>query len=214
MSSLATTGSSAIEIDPAAQAVLEFWFGDALSLGWPSESRKDLWFGGGAELDQRITQSFGHLVAAALAGNLSPWQEDPLQRLALVVLLDQFTRNVFRAQAQAFSGDGVAQALVTDAMAREWDTQLPLAGRVFLAMPWMHAESLELQLRCVGYFDLLCATAGPEHRAALRGHLEAAEEHRDIVVRFGRFPHRNKALGRASTPEELSYLAKGKNFGQ
>ncbi|MCY7307380.1 MAG: DUF924 domain-containing protein [Rhodoferax sp.] len=214
MDSIAAAGSSATNVDPAAQAVLEFWFGDALSLGWPSESRKDLWFGGGAELDQRITQNFGPLVTASLAGDLQLWQKTPLERLALVVLLDQFTRNAFRGEPQAFSGDGVAQALVTDAMAREWDTQLPLAGRVFLAMPWMHAESLELQLRCVGYFDLLCATAGPEHRAAIRGHLEAAEEHRDIVVRFGRFPHRNKALGRASTPEELSYLANGKNFGQ
>ena len=197
-----------------AEAILEFWLGDALTLGWPSSSRGDLWFGGDAELDRQIEQSFGQLVRQAVQGGLVPWEDSVNERLALVLLLDQFTRNVFRGQATAFAGDARACALAQDGLARGWDRQLPLAGRVFLAMPMMHAESLEVQEQAVAFFTDLHANADKEQRNRVLGNLESAREHHAIIARFGRFPHRNAVLGRVSTPEEAQYLETGRRFGQ
>ncbi len=194
--------------------VLHFWLEDGLELGWPSRSLSALWFGGGDALDQAIRDRFGPLVHQAVDGALTDWEAVPLNRLALVLLLDQFTRNVYRGQARAFAGDGRAQALALDALNRRLDAGLPLAGRVFMAMPLMHAEDLAVQHRCVACFEALLAGAPPDRAADLQGHLDAACEHRDIVARFGRFPHRNISLGRASSAPEQDYLAKGKRFGQ
>ena len=199
---------------PEARAILEFWLGDALTLGWPSSSRADLWFGGGAALDQQIEHRFGDLVRQAVQGGLAPWENDAHERLALVLLLDQFTRNVFRGQSEAFSGDKRACALALDGLASGWDRQLPLAGRVFLAMPLMHAESLPMQERALAFFTALHADADPQHRDTVLANLESAREHHAIIARFGRFPHRNAALGRSPTPQETAYLHSGKRFGQ
>lgn len=197
-----------------AARVLDFWFGDGLVLGWPSQSRKELWFGGGAALDADVTQRFGEQVEAALRGGLADWETAALDRLALVILLDQFTRSVFRGQARAFSGDPRAQQLVRDALALGWDRQLPPAGRVFLYMPLMHAEDMALQDDCVRRFGQLVAQSGPRHGESLSGHLAAAEEHRAIIARFGRFPYRNRVLGRTDTEAERDFLARGPRFGQ
>jgi len=197
-----------------AQAVLEFWLGDALELGWPSQDSGPLWFGGGAALDRDIESRFGHLVRDACAGGLVSWEGRPLDRLALVILLDQFSRNVFRGQAQAFAGDTRAQALVMDALAHCWDRQLPLAGRAFLYMPLEHAEVLALQQECVRRFATLVAEAAPQCLDALQGHLKYAQMHHDIIARFGRFPHRNAVLGRTSTAQEQEFLLDGPRFGQ
>ena len=194
--------------------ILRFWLEDGLELGWPSRNLGDLWFGGGQSVDQHIRERFGNRVSEALDGDLASWEALPLHRLALVVLLDQFTRNVFRADARAFSGDARAQALTLDAIDRRQDVGLPLVGRVFLAMPLMHAEDLEMQHRCVGVFESLLAAAPPDRVEGLRSPLESAREHRDIVARFGRFPHRNAVLGRVSSAPERAYLDKGKRFGQ
>ena len=194
--------------------VLHFWLEDGLELGWPSRSLSALWFGGGDALDQAIRDRFGPLVHQAVDGALTDWEAVPLNRLALVLLLDQFTRNVYRGQARAFAGDGRAQALALDALNRRLDAGLPLAGRVFMAMPLMHAEDLAVQHRCVACFEALLAGAPPDRAADLQGHLDAAREHRDIIAGFGRFPHRNAALGRTTSAAELAYLTKGKRFGQ
>lgn len=194
--------------------MLEFWLHDALRLGWPSQDMRALWFGGGAVLDRLIDTRFGHQVRDALSGGLASWEARPLDRLALVILLDQFTRNVFRGQAQAFAGDARAQLLATDALAHGWDAQLPLAGQVFLTMPLMHAETPTMQDECVRRFKQLLTSAAPEHVKALRGHLEAAEKHRDIIAEFGRFPYRNAMLSRASTAREQEFLQTGPRFGQ
>lgn len=200
--------------DPAAAGVLDFWFGDGLSLGWPSASRSALWFGGGAELDRQIAERFGPLVQLAAAGGLAPWADHPPDRLALIVLLDQFTRNVFRGQARAFDGDARACALAIDAFDRHWDRDLPMVGQVFLAMPLMHAESVEIQHRCVAEFERMAASAPEAWQGHLQDHLKAAREHRDIVLAFGRYPHRNGVLGRASTSAEVEWLRNGRRFGQ
>ncbi len=194
--------------------VLDYWFGDALERGWPSQSRSALWFGGGKAQDADITARFGACVEQALADGLAHWEDTALERLALVVVLDQFTRNVFRGQARAFAGDTRAQALVSDALHRGWQAELPLACTVFLLMPLMHAEDLALQDECVRRFQQLHDGAPPERRQDLQGHLKFAREHRDIIARFGRFPYRNAAMGRARSAQEMEFLRDGPRFGQ
>ncbi len=199
---------------PLAQAVLQYWLQDALALGWPSHNLGAIWFCGGAALDQEIETRFGPQVREAIAGGLTDWENAPLPRLALVLVLDQFSRNIFRGRANAFDGDARAQALVTDALVRDWDRQLPLAGRVFLYTPLMHAESITLQDESVHRFKALLADAAPARLQSLQGHLEYAQQHRDIIAAFGRFPHRNAVLGRANTAGEQEFLTNGPRFGQ
>jgi uncharacterized protein (DUF924 family) len=196
------------------QQVLDFWFGDGLTLGWPSDDRSALWFGGGAALDTQISERFGALVDQAVDGGLSDWEQPVSARLALVILLDQFTRNVYRGQARAFAGDGRSQRLVLHALPLGHDDELPTVGRVFFYMPLMHAESPTLQDECVLLFEKLARQSPSEMQQKLQGNLKAAHEHADIVRRFGRFPHRNTVLGRANTPEEDSFLQNGPRFGQ
>ena len=135
--------------------VLDFWFGDGLTRGWPSDDRSALWFGGGPALDEQIRSRFGALVERALTGELTDWETSIRDRLALVILLDQFTRNVHRGHARAFAGDLRAQRLVLQSLALEQDAELPTIGRVFLYMPLMHAESPALQDECVLKFEAL-----------------------------------------------------------
>ncbi len=199
---------------PMALEVLQFWFGDALQSDWPADDRHPLWFGGGAALDQQITDRFGPLVQAALAGGCQDWEADLASRLALIIVLDQFPRNMFRGQPRAFAGDARAQQLVQQTLALGQDAALPRVGRVFLYMPLMHAEHLDLQDACVSRFAALLEDATPELREALANHLRFARLHRDIVADHGRFPHRNAALGRACTPAEEAFLENGPRFGQ
>ena len=194
--------------------ILDFWLGDGLALGWPTQDLGKRWFGGGAALDQEIRARFGAQVVQAVGGGLQDWERQPLSRLALVILLDQFTRNVFRATGQAFDGDARAQQLVLQALARQEDRQLPWVGRVFIYMPLMHAEDLALQEECVACFSRLLADAPDTLKPRLQGNLDFARQHQDIVARFGRFPYRNAVLGRANTPAEAEFLLKGPRFGQ
>ena len=199
---------------PSADDVLNFWFGDASVRDWPAEDRSALWFGGGAELDQRIRDRFGPLVDTALQGQLQEWEGPLSSRLALVIVLDQFSRNVHRGQARAFAGDGRAQKLVLQTLALGLDDDLPIACRVFLFMPLMHAESVVLQYECVARFSELLQHGPPDIADHLRGNLRAAQQHLDIIEKFGRFPHRNAVLGRTSTPAEEAFLQDGPRFGQ
>lgn len=201
-------------MSPGPDDVLEFWFGDGLSQGWPTDDRSALWFGGGAALDAQIRERFGALVEQAVDGGLADWEQPVRARLALVILLDQFTRNVYRGQARAFAGDGRSQRLVLHALPLGQDEELPTVGRVFFYMPLMHAESPALQDECVMLFENLVRQSPPELQPKLAGNLRAAREHADIVARFGRFPHRNAVLGRPNTPEEHSFLKTGPRFGQ
>ncbi len=197
-----------------AQAILDFWFGDGLITGWPTQEMKAIWFGGGPELDALIKTQFGEQAVQAVEGGLQAWEQQPLSRLALILLLDQFTRNVFRGSPRAFEGDGRSQQLVTDALRKNWDRQLPLVGRVFLYMPLMHAENLTLQDECVSRFTQLRIEAPETLKARLQGNLDFAVQHRDIIAQFGRFPHRNIAMGRVATSAEESFLLNGPRFGQ
>jgi uncharacterized protein (DUF924 family) len=194
--------------------VLTFWLGDGMTKGWPSQEMKDLWFKGSKGLDAQITARFGSTVEDALADGLQAWESAIDERLALVILLDQFTRNIFRGTARAFAGDARAQRLAASTLAVEEDRRLPTVARVFLYMPLMHAEDLSRQDTCVASFEQLLRSAPTGLAYRLQDNLDFARQHRDIIARFGRFPHRNAVLGRNSTPQETAFLQDGPRFGQ
>ena len=186
-------------------SVLEFWF---------SPDMCKQWFTGGAELDGDIRQRFGTAVALAQAGELIDWESEPPSRLALVILLDQFSRNIFRGKSKAFAGDERAQRLVNRALARNTDLALPWLGRMVFYMPLMHAEDLQLQEEGVRRFRSLAVAAPDDLREDMQSSLRSSEQHRDIIARLGRFPHRNLALGRTNTALEFDFLKSGPRFGQ
>ncbi|WP_110673884.1 DUF924 family protein [Salinicola sp. RZ23] len=169
------------------QAVCDFWF-ETLSA--------KQWFAKDAALDGEIAERFGTTLAAAARCELWHWRDSPTGRVAEIVVLDQFSRNVHRDTPAAFAQDPLALALAQELIARGEDTALPLAQRIFAYMPFMHSESLAIHARAVTLFD----TPGMEAQ------LDYEHRHREIIQRFGRYPHRNAILGRVSTPEEIAFL--------
>lgn len=166
-----------------AEEVLQFWFG---------QDRKR-WFEKNDAFDAEIRQRFLALYEKALTGALDPWQREPRSCLALVILFDQFPRNMFRGTARAFSGDEQARACARIIVGKGWDKGYSEDERSFAYLPFEHSESLEDQDLSMRLFE-----GNPN--------LEWARKHWEIIRRFGRFPHRNAALGRASTPEEIEFL--------
>ena len=206
-SSASSASSAAAAEDPRIATVLEFWLGAPVPTDASALTRQPLWFTKSDALDQEIRSRFGDWVRDARAGRLDGWAETAHGRLALVVLLDQFSRNAWRGQPESFAGDAQALALALAAQDNgHWDAVAPLA-RFFLALPLEHAEDPALQARSVALFQQLVAQATPETQPVLAGALDYAEQHQDVVARFGRFPHRNAVLGRASTEQEKTYLA-------
>jgi len=201
---------------PRAQEVLDFWFGreDPLS---PRQfaARLHLWFGGDdppevvAERDATIAQRFRPYIDEAAAGALDHWAGSPNRLLALVLLLDQFPRHVFRGRARAYAQDHRAMTFTLHGLATGADAALTLAQRLFLYLPLQHAESAAMQEESIAAYRRLLADAPDQHRELFQSVLQFAEQHREIIQRFGRFPHRNAALSRRSTPEELEFLEKG-----
>lgn len=198
-----------------AREILELWFGSSDVRADADPAKRVLWWGGGPALDAEIRERFGALHARALAGELDGWADTPPGRLALIVLLDQLSRNIHRGRAGAFAGDGAAQRHALAAIAAGEDRALGPDQRGFLYMPLEHAEDLALQERSVALFTALAADLPPERQAAGETLVDFARRHRDIVARFGRFPYRNAVLGRESTPEERAWLATDpETFGQ
>ena len=187
-------------LEPSAvQQVLNYWFGP---LGSESDGQiRTLWFQKSDTTDAEIRERFGALIAQALAGELDAWNSTPLGRVAMIIVLDQFTRNAFRDSVRAFAGD--AQALqVALALLESADYgQIEPLQRWFVLMPLEHAEDSAIQQRSVAEFEALAA-ADPR----LMDALDYARRHQGVIQRFGRFPHRNQALGRVSAAEELTYL--------
>lgn len=205
-------GSEVTGID----SVLDFWFGqrplDAEAL--KEASRR--WFASDPEGDRALADRFAALHAAALRGELDAWAETATGRLALILVLDQFSRNLYRGRSQAFAADPKALALTLDGLERGLDAELGAIERAFFYMPLQHAESTEIQALSVRQFEALAAEDTAEHlRATLAGYAEFAHQHAEIVANFGRFPHRNAAMGRESTDAEQAFLAAGATrFGQ
>lgn len=174
--------------------IIDFWF---------TELEPGTWTRKIPELDEQMRQRFSGVHRQAMAGELWRWRETDLGRLAEVIVLDQFSRNMWRGTPEAFAGDGIALVLAQEAIALGVDQRLPLDQRLFLYMPFMHSESLAIHEQALALFSTpgLEENLGYEHR------------HRDILLRFGRYPHRNEILGRTSTEEEVQFLTQpGSSF--
>ncbi len=184
------------EADPA--AVLGFWFGRPDDLHYDRE--RSIWFEQDPDFDDACRARFLGLYEQAAAGAFDDWQDTPEGALALVLLLDQLPRNMFRGEARAFATDAKALAVAKKAIERGHDRALVPVRRKFLYMPFQHAENVADQRRSVALFETLADTE------AGRRSLDYARRHLEIIERFGRFPHRNAVLGRASTEEELAFL--------
>ncbi len=180
-------GAPSPEVHASARQLLEFWFEELT----PAQH-----FAKDSHLDAKLSTRFGAMRAKLLRERARGWRDHPVTLLAAVILLDQVSRNIHRDRAEAFSGDALAQELTTQAMLRGWDVTMRPDRRLFLYMPLMHAESLEMQALSMYNFEVLGI---PEQ-------IRYAREHFAVIERFGRFPSRNAALGRVSTPEEEEYL--------
>jgi uncharacterized protein (DUF924 family) len=186
--------------------VLEFWFGNARDDTVTAQTQQKLWWSKNATVDAGIRNRFGDLVETAASGKLDHWAQDAHGRLALILLCDQFPRNMYRDTPRAFSYDSLARKLALDGIAAGTDRELRAIERVFFYLPLEHSESVELQERCVALFTALAAGVPEADAKTFKGYVDYAVRHRDVIHRFGRFPHRNHILGRASTPEETAFL--------
>ncbi|MFH2201991.1 MAG: DUF924 family protein [Elusimicrobiota bacterium] len=192
------------------EEVLRFWFGEDKSR--PLENRGKWWKKDPA-FDEDIRRRFGALTAQALNGELAGWKADPHGALALILLLDQFPRNIHRGKPEAFMGDETALDTLLRGLAEGSDYRLTLIERCFFYLPLMHSEDLERQKQSLQKFGVIAEAAPPEQKAYFEGTLEFAQRHHDIVAEFGRFPHRNTILGRASSPVEVEFLKRpGSSF--
>lgn len=191
---------------PAWQPLLDWWFGSAASASEVAAQRQQLWFGYRAEQDEQAREQFGDLCVCALDGGLRDWPEQPSGWLALILLLDQLPRMLYRGTAQAFAGDARARDLLGEGLGRGFDRQLPSIQQVFVYLVLEHAEELAAQDQAVAAFTRLHNEALPAERELFSGFLDFAVRHRQVIARFGRFPHRNASLGRASTPDEQAFL--------
>ena len=197
-----------------ANDVLAFWFGDALQVETADNEQAKRWFTCDPSFDAEILRRFGHLPEQAAAGNLDAWMKAAPTALARLIVLDQFPRNLYRHDSRAFAFDKLASAGTQAAIERGFDAELHPLQAVFMYLPFEHAEDIDRQERAVALFEALQKRAplGAESRFAR--FTDFARRHRDVIARFGRFPHRNTMLGRASTAEELQYLADGgERFG-
>jgi len=198
-----------------AQDVLDFWFGDS-ALNTPTiDSRMDRWFSSDPDLDAEIEAQFGEVVERASTGELKHWAEEPEPRLALIILLDQFRRNIYRGTPDAFDLDGVALKLCVEGTIAGVHDQLTPEQRIFFFMPLQHAESLKIQDKSVSIYNALAESVTGTLRETFATCAQFAELHRDIIAEFGRFPHRNVILGRENSSAEATYLsADVPSFGQ
>jgi uncharacterized protein (DUF924 family) len=187
--------------------IREYWFGTALEdAAVTARERAPLWWSKNPEVDDEIRRRFESWVIKAGSGELDDWASNPQDRLALILLTDQFPRSIYRDSAKAFAFDSKALSLARTGIDAGLDAALRSLEKVFFYLPLEHSESLADQQRSVALFQKLVDDASPDQKPAFAEYLDFAVRHRDIISRFGRFPHRNGALGRIPTPAELSFL--------
>ncbi|MFY0563545.1 DUF924 family protein [Archangium lansingense] len=180
--------------------ILTFWFGHPREPGYTEPRGR--WFERDAAFDAECSRRFLATHEKAAAGELQAWRDEPRSALALLLLLDQFPRNLFRESPQAYATDALAREVARHALARGLDVSLPPVWRWFFYLPFEHSEDIHDQRLAVSLFEALA----PQRPASGAGVVEYARRHYDIIARFGRFPHRNATLGRESTPEEVAFL--------
>jgi len=193
-------------------SVLAFWFGADVAnsdVNTVAGRQSGLWWGKDTAVDQTIRTRFEASLLAARDNQLDDWAETPAGLLALILLLDQFPRNIYRDSATAFDFDELARQCCHLGLAQGYDQQLPPLQRVFFYLPLEHSEDIDDQEHSVQLFRVLAKRAGqddPASKATFDDYLKFADRHHAIIARFGRFPHRNAILGRASTAEEIAFL--------
>lgn len=192
-----------------AAALLDFWFDDALESPAAARRRVAIWFGHHPAFDAALIERFGDWPARARRGEFAHWRTTPRGTLALLVALDQLPRNVHRGSPLAYAGDDAALALASEAVAADLPAGLNPIEVPFFYLPFEHAEQVAIQHRCIAGYERELARAAADYAWLFRECLREAHNHCELIVRFGRFPHRNAILARASTPEELAYLADG-----
>jgi uncharacterized protein (DUF924 family) len=196
-------------------AILAFWFKEHELSAPQIDRRMDIWFGEDPAFDHEIQQNFSGDVARASEGRLDHWADEPRGRLALILLLDQFRRNIYRGSAKAFEKDKAALKLCVEGAMQKKDRGLTPIQRAFFYMPLQHAESRKVQAKSVELYGKLAEAVSPTFQETFLTIAQFAELHRDIIDQYGRFPHRNSLLGRDNTPEEDEYLAgDAPDFGQ
>jgi len=188
------------------EAILNYWFGASGTAREIADRQSKLWFGKLPGKDREVSERFTPTFNAAATGSLDKWALTPRGRLALVIVLDQFPHHIHRDTPDTFAQDTKALALSLAALAAGEDRSLALIERVFLYLPLEHAESLAMQDLSVAQYQQLVDEAPESERATFANFLDYAHKHRDVVVRFGRFPHRNAILSRPSSAEEIAFL--------
>ena len=195
--------------------IITFWFQDKAFTAPQIDSRMDVWFGDSSDFDAEISTEFKDDVEMASTGKLDHWANESRGRLALILLLDQFRRNIYRGTKQAFARDKAALKLCIEGAMEKKDGGLAPIQRVFFYMPLQHAESRKVQKKSVELYNKLAEAVSTTYKETFETIAQFAELHADIVEQFGRFPHRNNLLGRENTAEEQEYLAGDiPDFGQ
>ena len=196
-------------------AILSFWFREQELSAPQIDRRMDIWFGEDEVFDHECKKDFSDDIDDASEGRLNHWAHEPHGRLALIILLDQFRRNIYRGTEEAFAMDKAALKLCVEGAMENKDKGLTPIQRAFFYMPLQHAESRKVQSKAVDIYNRLAEAVSPTFRETFETIAQFAELHHDIVQRFGRFPHRNKLLDRENTPEENEYLSgDSPDFGQ
>ena len=190
----------------SAETILQYWFGTATDDLEVAQQCANKWWKKDPEVDREIQQRFAGVLDAAASGRLEDWLGAARGRLAMIILIDQFSRNIFRNSARAYANDALALAWCKDGIAAGVERELRAIERVFLYLPLEHSESVEDQIRSVELFGVLARSAPPAQSKLFEDYLNYAQRHLDIVQQFGRFPHRNAILGRESTEAEVAFL--------
>lgn len=194
--------------------ILDYWFGNVNASAEYFKERSDVWYKGGEEQDREIKDRFGQDLQNAILETNLHWAENSTGALALVVLLDQFSRHVFRKTVQAFAQDPLARAIAYRSVNQKFDHELSIPERLFLYHPFHHSESLEDQDFGIQLVSKMLGACQDEWEEHISESLDFFKGHREVIARFGRFPHRNVVLGRTSTSEELDFLKTAPRHGQ
>jgi uncharacterized protein (DUF924 family) len=187
-------------MDPDINRTISYWFN--------GEEPMKRWFMGGPAVDAEIKDQFSGLVEKARASQLDSWKEQPKGVLALLILLDQFPRNLYRGSPLSYSSDQMAMNITTEAIAKGFDREVEFMQQLFFYLPLMHDENLLTQVACLALIETMAArcSSNPDLTYFMEQATKATKSHLSCILRFGRFPSRNECLGRISTPEELEYL--------
>ncbi len=203
------------QTDRDIEAIIQFWLGEADRDVARARDQHERWYRGGPEVDEEIRERFGAQVEEARAGGFSAWAGDPKGATALVILLDQFTRNLFRGTVDAYSGDAYALEVAKNATANDLHLRASTHEQIFLFHPYHHSELVLDQDMGVTLMKGLRDRVDDSWREYMNDRVKGFSGHRDIVARFGRFPHRNEIIARESTADESLFLAGGaQDFGQ